>query len=504
MTTIRFKTLALGVLVSFVSGCLSTRNISPQEIPLVAEKGQVVLTLKDKSVVKMSHPVIVDNKIIRETGESPGQEIEIAQVRSVSLTRKNYLYPVIFGGALVVAAILMNGAATAPSPPPSTCCPFIYAFDGRNWVFEAEPYGGALCQAMERVEWCRLDQIREDRGLYRILVANELEETQYTDEFKLLAVDHPAGLTAAFDPAGHVHTFADPLPPLRAYDAGGRDLLSLVRQSDDEFWQSPPEDGSLTQGGDPRDEIVLEFPKPQGVRTAKLLANVWTSARGSAAAKSFLELYGKSLPGFYAEVNRFGPAYHRLSAWFFKEELYLLKVLVETRDGWKAKGLLYGGGPFIAKEKAYAVDVSDVAGDVLRLKLRPPKGFWLINSLAVDYSEDAPVKTWELSAQPQELPSGGGPDTDLAADDNRYLVLQQKGDHAELAFAVPARAEGAGRTVFIKARGYYDIHLDTSGEPRWDLIARIYDEPGFCVRFAEERFRRELARAGRGRDLSAK
>jgi len=493
MATLRFKFATLGVILCFASACVSTKYLAPQEMPLILLAGEVIITLDDNSVVRMSRPAVIKNKIVASTGKQPRREIDLSRVRSVQIVHRDYFYPLLYVGVMGVAAFLAIGASTAPSPPPSQCCPFIYAFDGRHWAFEAEPYGGAFCQALERVEWCRLDQIREYRGVYRILVANELEETQFTDELKLVIADHPRGLTVGFDPAGQIHTFANPLPPVRAYDVNGNDILPLLRAADYEFWQSTPEIGGHSPDSEWRDEIVLEFPKPPDARTAKLLADVWTSVKGSLAARSFLELYGKSLPDFYAEVNRLGPAYNQLIAWFLKEELYLLKISVETKKGWKTKGVLYGGGPFIAKDKAYVIDVSDVAGDIVRLKLRPPKNFWLINSLAIDYSDDAPIQITELQPRAEGLSCRPDIQADLISDDNRYLVLEKKGDHVEIAFAAPPRPEQADRTIFVKARGFYNIHLDARGEPSWDILAKLYDQPGFCVQYANERFQSEFS-----------
>jgi RecB family endonuclease NucS len=58
----------------------------------------------------------------------------------------------------------------------------------------------------------------------------------------------------------------------------------------------------------------------------------------------------------------------------------------------------------------------------------------------------------------------------------------------ELTFCPPPGEKDGDRTVFLKAKGYYDIHLDAGGEPRWDVIDRVYNEPGFCVRLANERY----------------
>jgi hypothetical protein len=201
-----------------------------------------------------------------------------------------------------------------------------------------------------------------------------------------------------------------------------------------------------------------------------------------------LALYGDGLSSFYADINAFGPSYHRVTSWFVKEELYLLKILVETGDGWKAKGLIYGGGPYIAKDKAYAFDISDVPGDILRIKLRPPRNFWMFNSTAVDYSPDSKIEIVELVPEKAEA-LGQTALSLLQADDNSYLVLNKKGESVELTFCAPPRAKDSARTVFLKAKGYYDIHLDAAGEPRWDMIDRVYNEPGFCARLANERYR---------------
>jgi hypothetical protein len=486
MKSFQSKILVSAVLLCFFSACVSQRYISPQEITPEIQKNKILIQKKDGSLIEMRSPTIVGDRIVGIVDGEPKIEVPFASIQSVQVIKKSYTYPILLAGVLGVAAFLFIGMETAPSPPPSESCPFVYSFDGHHWVLEAEPYGGAFCQALERAEWIPLDRIKDVDGRYRILISNELNEAQYTDELKLVVVDHQKGVEIEADAAGKMHALAAPEPPLRAFDGQGNDVLAEIAATDHLFWQSPltglaafPQDG--------RDELVLEFSKPMGALQAKLQINAWTTPWGAAAAGDFLALYGDGLRDFYADINRFGPAYHRVTSWFMDEELYLLKMLVETRDGWKAKGLIYGGGPYIAKNKAYAFDISDVPGEILRIKLRPPRNFWMFNSLAVDYSPDSQVRITELAAEKAKAPGQAAPSR-LHADDNSYLILNRKGESVELTFCPPPGEKDSDRTVFLKAKGYYDIHLDAGGEPRWDVIDRVYNEPGFSVRLANERY----------------
>lgn len=489
--------LVSAALLCFFSACVSQHFISPQEITPAIQNDKIIIHRIDGSPIEMRFPALAGDRI---TGIGKGNqkiEVPLSSIQSVQVIHVSYKYPILLAGVAGVAAFLIIGSATAPAPPPSESCPFIYSFDGQHWVFEAEPYGGAFCQALERAEWIPLERIKEVDGRYKILVGNELEETQYTDELKLIIVDHPKDVNIAVDPQGEMHALAAPRPPLRAYDGRKNDILAEIVARDHRFWKSSLHDEyPFPQDG--RDELIFEFSKPPEARQAKLQINAWTTLWGAAAARDFLALYGDGLRDFYGDVNALGPSFYRVTSWFMNEELYLLKILVETRDGWKPKGLIYGGGPYIAKDKAYALDISDVPGDVLRIKLRPPRNFWMFNSTAVDYSPDSKLQTAELAVEKAEL-SGQTDLNLLQTDDNSYLVLNRKGESVELTFCAPPIAKDSARTVFLKARGYYDIHLDARGEPRWDIIERVYNEPGFCTRLANERYREMIRWARQAR-----
>ncbi len=363
-------------------------------------------------------------------------------------------------------------------------CPFVYSWNGEEYVLDAEPYGAAVSEGLKRTDWIELSNLKEVDGTYRVLLTNELDETQYTDELKLVAVDHAPGIKVAADLAGRIHTFERPLAPLRATDRNGRDIMPFVGENDQAFLLSDLEARHPDEDGDFRDELVFEFPKPAGAKKAKLLANAWTTQWGSMMGGKFMELYGDSLDETYDDVDRHGPTYRRILKWMADEELYMLKVWLETPDGWEARGMIMGGAPIVTKDKAIGFDVADIPGDVLRIKLRPPVNFWMVNSLAVDYGGDSPVDVTEIAAETAVDQAGRDVRAELAATDGNYLESPNRGERTELVFAAPPLKEGLERTVLVKASGYYKVNIDANGEPRTDLIDRVFDEPGFAARYS--------------------
>jgi hypothetical protein len=389
-------------------------------------------------------------------------------------------------GVLVITGVLMAVLLHSfeKSMQDLESCPFVYSFDGEKYVLDAEPYGAAASEGLKRTDWAEMTNLREVGGKYRVLLANEHNEKQYTDELKLVAVDHAPGVKIAPDLLGRVHTFNRPLAPVTAVDQNGRDIRPFVGENDRVFWLSPLDDRSLDGDGDFRDELFFEFPKPAGAKKVKLLANAWTTQWGAFSSSKFLELFGSSLPEQYADVDRHGPTYYRLMSWMSSEELYALKVWVETPGGWKVRGMIMEGAPVITKDKAYVLDVADIPGDVLRIKLRPPVNFWMVNSLAVDYGEDTPITLTELAAETAVDRAGRDVRRELASTDSFYLASPNRGEWTELVFTAPPLKAGLERTVLVKVSGYYKANIDATGEPQTELIEHVFDEPGFAARYS--------------------
>jgi len=421
---------------------------------------------------------IKDGKYICHSPES--FSMPVSEIDTLWIEKTSALKTVAdIAGAILTAPVDVHGSGS---------CPLIYSFTGENFIFDAQPYGGAICQALKRTEWCGLEHLKEVNGQYMLLITNEADETQYTDELKLVLVDHPKEVKVVPDIFGRIHTFSQPITPLRAHDGKGRDLLPFVSKHDRVFWQTRLNERDPEKKEELRDELIFEFPKPKGAKRAKLWVNAGTTLWGTEMGKRILDLQGNKITEWYNEVNTFGPAFQRLTFWFFNEELYLLQIRMETKDGWESKGIIYGSGPLISEDKAYVLDISDVPGDTLKIKLLPPVNFWTLNYIAIDYTEDSSIETKEIGAIKAVDHLGKDIRRILEKSDNNYFITPNIGDKAELVFEAPPKKDDMERSVFLKASGYYDMHLEGKGEPQTEIFERIFNEPGFTGQYALQEY----------------
>jgi Tfp pilus assembly protein PilF len=138
-------------------------------------------------------------------------------------------------------------------------CAFAYTWDGTRFRFVTDamwrsalgmPLGlmgstSAFAPAGASQEYVRIpgDALKPRNGRYELQLTEELWETAYADEVKLVAVDHPDSIDVFVDerfvPPGPVtlRTFAVSRrePPRSAVDERGADVLPALRESDDVY-----------------------------------------------------------------------------------------------------------------------------------------------------------------------------------------------------------------------------------------------------------------------------
>jgi hypothetical protein len=406
------------------------------------------------------------------------QKKEVSTARTVGLVAG-------LAVATVIVAVAVSVATAKPQPTTTQSCPFIYSWDGTRYVFDAEPYGGAIARGLEKDDYSELGQLREQDGRYKLRMTNEVDETQMTNLTELWVVDHPAGTRVVPDMQGKLRTVSAPQELLAAHDAEGHDLLPWLRATDHLIWEPPsvPDSNGSLQG-----DITMTFPKPANATQAKLVLNAATGLWGSYMIKQMVALRGRDVGKFYMAVNHSQAARKALSDWELREQLYQLKVYVEEPTGWEVRGVIPGTGPYITKDRILPLDVSHVKGDQLHIRIHPPAGFWALNSFAVDYSSDRPVSVQILKPSAAQDLQGKNVLPELVSADSRYLAMPNMGDTADISFVTPPRKDGAERAVFLHSRGYYKLHLSGTGKPDTKMLQAFEKVPGSAARYAADQY----------------
>jgi Tfp pilus assembly protein PilF len=136
-----------------------------------------------------------------------------------------------------------------------TSCPILYAWDGSEYSFVTDFLGGSAVGYLlgpgqysypDTDEYILVtsDQLRLKDGHYSLKMVNQLEETIFTDEAKLLVVDHPAEVAVYPNerlmpsppyPEFKIYATRDSRLPVSAVDGKGRDVLPQLREVDRKY-----------------------------------------------------------------------------------------------------------------------------------------------------------------------------------------------------------------------------------------------------------------------------
>jgi hypothetical protein len=480
----------IAILLTLVLLCMSctvmkVRKLQVNDVAQPQQEHIVGVTTKKGEEVRFDPPGGTVNKdAIEAKVKNVPYTIAIQDLQRLWVERRGVSAPRTIGLTVAIVAVAL-GTIAAVVLLTKQSCPFVYSWDGTQYVFDAEPYGGAISRGLERDDYSELEHLREQDGLYRLLLTNEVDETQFTNLMELWVVDHAPGLRVVSDEKGKLRGFANVQQLSAASDRYGNDLLPWLQFTDRKIWEP---DAVAGPDSSLRQEVILSFQKPEGVKQANLIANAATGLWGSYMIKRMVELRGREAASWLSSLDQDRASVAALEAWGAREETYRLRVEVEEPTGWELRGTLPPGGPLLAEDRVIALDVSHVRGTQLRIRLRPPVGFWALNSFAIAYGEGQDLNVRRVAAKSALTSDHQDVLASLAAVDDQYYPMPNTTDRAELIFPAPPRNPGIHRTVFLHSRGWYQLHLNANGDPDNTTLMKLMSIPGAPVQFAVDRF----------------
>jgi hypothetical protein len=421
----------------------------------------------------------------------PLESVRSASIKNSHGARNGALLGALIDGIVIAVAVSeasnMWGDSSGSTCNPNsttycTSCPMVFSDGTHGLQLDAEPLGGSLFAADEARDRAPLARLEPRDGRYHVEIRNQMREVEHLDSVKLLVVDRPAGSEVVPDMDGSLHLLRDTTAPRRAVDGTGADLAPILAREDGRSWVELPLGRDVDDPAARRAVTVLDFERPPHAGSAALVVSLRATEWGVALFGHVLGLQGREIDGFWSRLEADAESRREFRTAWAREALPRIQLL--TAHGWRDAGTLAHIPLLVTGRRVVPLDLRDVDGDTLRLRVDALPGLWAIDHVAVDYAARPVSPAQTLSPRSARAANGADVRGLLAASDDRRLTLAAMSGRVDLAFDAPAPVPGSERSVLIELEGYYRPLVPASGEPQAALFEALVHEPGALARYA--------------------
>ena len=202
-------------------------------------------------------------------------------------------------------------------------CPQVYACSGQECQFKGGLYSGAIYKSLERTDYMPLSDPPISGNKLQLKIGSVEDEEQIINQVGLLQVDHASGTHVLLDRHGVAFVYSQPLAPESAVAGGEKNLKQAVSVADGHNY-SFANDAGDGQGSD----IILEFKKPRGVSSGRLVLRARNSAWSGYLMRDFKALFGNQFTAWTAKKDAANP--QEMMKWQVEQSL---PIIVSTQNG---------------------------------------------------------------------------------------------------------------------------------------------------------------------------
>ncbi len=434
-----------------------------------------VLVIRDKNGIPYKDTVKNVTRL-----QYPEKIIPISNIKEIYAQKTEFsvegtvftVLGILAGAALIFALTL--GISLSNHPPRS--CPYIYSYDGTNYVLDAEPLGGAVCEGLERTDLSRLENLKNVNGKLKILVKNVNDEQQRIDEMKFINVKHSAGETVTPDFSRKFYKYVNTVEPKSVTNEEGTDITKFFLHKDNARWLNELPIDSTQKSPFPKETLTLKFPKPKYAKNAMLLINGGASYFGSNIIKEVLDLKGNKVDEWYKSIYPGSDEQKKMFNVMHRDETYYMDIKVSEDGKLRNAGIMRSNGPMIDEDVLYPLTLADNNSETVEIVLTPQRHFWKFEQISIiyDYEEvnESDIETLEMSFAKDN--NGNDIISKLSNSDKDYYNMPNIGDKSNIYINVPADFDSTKNDVFVATTGWYDINLSKNTEPNEQMIENIY------------------------------
>ncbi len=379
--------------------------------------------------------------------------------------------------AAVVGIIIVAADASSKSTPPPTtqtmnCSPQVYLTDSNQTEPQGTLYSGALYASLERADWLPLHMSQPARDILQIAVQGKKEEDIFVNSVQLIQVTHHSNEQALIDRKGEILIYKDPVAPEKTDVGHLPDVRQEIMARDGKYY-------SFTNHskGENSSDIILDFKKPKGITTGKLIVNAKNSQWSYYLFSQFKSLYGDSYPGLLLRKDKADPK--KVLQCELDQSLPLL-VSVKDKGRWKYVDYFPTSGNTRARDLIMNLDLSEFGNsDHVQIRLQTTFMFWDLDYVGMDFSQE---NSYQVSVIPACNKFKEQPVTGVVGQfpNNQSSVEIKDGEKLNLEFEINGDGGNDSKnSFFLAGKGYYHDNTSFEGKPRYAELLRFAGKGAF-------------------------
>jgi hypothetical protein len=281
------------------------------------------------------------------------------------------------------------------------------------------------------------------------------------------------------DKSGNPHLLTDMIGPAKASSFGNHDLIATTSEKDKEVYLFNDEDYS-------KNGLILQFDKPENVDVGKLVLNGKNTLWFDYQFGEFLKKFGGHYNQWMDDQSKV-PSEERIRRIIDSD--FPLSIYIYKNDQWELVDRLFTVGPLASRDFVIPVNISNVDGDQVRMKLETGFMFWEVDYAGMDFSDSQEVAVTYL--KPTEAFGTGAVDWTVALTeiDHQYMAQEQPGEVTEIVYRAMQPPKGYMQTCFLHTSGYYELIRDFEGLPKITELNK-FKTPGYFSDFSRANYLR--------------
>jgi hypothetical protein len=368
--------------------------------------------------------------------------------KTTSFNHVMSVFGVIAGGLFIAGIIMLIIFAI-------TCnCPQVYVDNGNSYEFVSGVYSGSIYASMERTDYLLLAATQTGHE-FKLKIANVKNEKQYINRMQLMKVHHREGVKVLADRHGNIFTYLALQTPSKATTNNNTENVKIFSTIDKEsyhFTNKANENGFSS--------VTMTFKKPVDAQKAKLVVHGGNSLWSGYIYHRFAEMFGNKYEAWRDQKDKADPK--EMEQWQ-KDQALPLMVFVERNGEWEPADYFPHTGNTATRDMIMELDVSNIKGNEVKIKLETAFQFWDLDYAAMDFSENEKTSISFINAS-SALKTGGADERDMLKEkDNNYCQLQQE-EELSIVFTPPGN-NNATDTYFLVSTGYYHNTQQYDGAP---------------------------------------